>query len=467
MVTVNLLVTFAVPWCIGMAILLTFWRVNKFQDLLIITGAGYFVGFATVTQAFYYFGFDNVIKLFVGALIILVLKSKNTLYVLSNIVLRKYSIGRLKLAFIIIAVCWVLLRMYYIWEEVLLQPLIAWDAWSEHLAKGKVWYYRIYGNKEAGSFPVNNIKIAGFHEFSSNFASLVALWQSIGIGRWDEAYILLPWYFTIISVLLSLLGVINYNQPNVLGSFILVCFILLCPMLNTHMALPGYLDIWIACVISIIVGISSLTENNHKAKQSGIIMVFVLLAVLPVIKYKSGLIWVINICISYLLIYMNKRLVIWLLFCAISALYIIVINEFVLSIDHADTIRVGYSGGILYLLTYAFSLGFDLAGFKLMYQYLFGSSVWNIFWCLFVLVIFLYKPSIKHDRGFMRLALLIMFCELMFFSLTNSSVKELTEHNKTTSLQRGILQLYVPVVYYVACMLSEIVYNKSIEKEYL
>lgn len=133
--------------------------------------------------------------------------------------------------------------------EIAWQPLFPWDAWSQWATKARVWY-------ELGHLAPFVPEDAWLHAGGSAFwdraphyppaIPLLQVWTSMGLGRWDDALMNFPWLLAAVA-----LGLAFYGQARLWGvaplpAMLFTWFLLTLPMLDTHVALAGYADLFMA-----------------------------------------------------------------------------------------------------------------------------------------------------------------------------------------------------------------------------
>src|SRR5699024_3645182 len=121
--------------------------------------------------------------------------------------------------------------------------------------------------------------------------SLISLWVSLALERWDDSLINLPWLFCAIA-----LGLAFYVQlrgwgftllASLLGTYLLFSL----PLLNTHVALAGYADLWLATVYC-LAGMAFLQWlRTGDSRQGGLALLLALAC--PLIN-REGLIWMLT-----------------------------------------------------------------------------------------------------------------------------------------------------------------------------
>lgn len=144
------------------------------------------------------------------------------------------------------------LRALSLGLELAWRPLFPWDAWSAWALRARHWYLSgealrfvpasLWLEHEPG--PLRHSPAAHYPEL----LPALQLWMVSAYGSWHEPVANLPW-----GLLALGLGLMAFGQLCALGLpawlALGVCWALLSlPLLNTHVALAGYADLWVAAV---------------------------------------------------------------------------------------------------------------------------------------------------------------------------------------------------------------------------
>ena len=134
--------------------------------------------------------------------------------------------------------------------EAIWQPLFPWDAWSQWATKARVWY-------ELGHlapFVPPDIWLQGggvYNDSAPHYPPAIPLlqvWTSFGLGRWDDALMNLPWLMGAIALAMAFYGQARQWGIAPLFAMMFTYFLLSLPMLDTHVALAGYADLFMGAV---------------------------------------------------------------------------------------------------------------------------------------------------------------------------------------------------------------------------
>jgi hypothetical protein len=141
------------------------------------------------------------------------------------------------------------LRVTTLGLEILWRPLFPWDATTHWATKARVWFEY----NSLVPFVTKDVWLdmggAGvFTDLHPDYPAAVPLlqvWMNLALGRWDDSLMNLPWLLCLIA-----LGSAFYGQLRVWGTgpvvaMAFVYLLLSLPLLNIHVALAGYADLFL------------------------------------------------------------------------------------------------------------------------------------------------------------------------------------------------------------------------------
>jgi hypothetical protein len=143
----------------------------------------------------------------------------------------------------------IFLRVATLGLEVLWRPLFPWDATMHWATKSRVWYE--YHSMVPFVMNWEWLELGGKGVFTDAHADypatvpLLQVWMSLTLGQWNPSLMNLPWLLCLIA-----LGTAFYGQLRVsgVGPLIAMAFsylLLSMPLLNIHVALAGYADLFL------------------------------------------------------------------------------------------------------------------------------------------------------------------------------------------------------------------------------
>jgi hypothetical protein len=171
-------------------------------------------------------------------------------------------------------------RLATIGLELLWRPLFPWDATMHWATKARVWF-------DAGNivpFVENKewLKVGGKDVFTDHHPDypitipLLQVWMNSATGYWNESLMNLPWLLCLIA-----LGSAFYGQARASGVGLMIAitfgyFLLSMPLINTHVALAGYADLFLgACYCAALMAFHNWTVERQ-LWQAGMALFFAL-----------------------------------------------------------------------------------------------------------------------------------------------------------------------------------------------
>lgn len=158
--------------------------------------------------------------------------------------------------------------------EIIWRPLYPWDAFTCWALPGRHWI-------EQGTLVQDYCQ-------HPQLVSLIQFWPALALGNWDESLVNLPWFCCALGLALAV-----YGQSRALGASplfaLLLCYMLLSlPLLDVHILLAGYADVWLGTCYTLATLAFIRWAWQRDYRQAMLAMGLVLL--LPLIK-ESSLLW--------------------------------------------------------------------------------------------------------------------------------------------------------------------------------
>ncbi|NEX19337.1 hypothetical protein G3480_03245 [Thiorhodococcus mannitoliphagus] len=187
---------------------------------------------------------------------------------------------------------WLCLRALDLTLEVYWRPVLAWDAWTTWLFRARAWaelgeFVPFVSLQDWLSDPANRAYTIDAWAYPDR-VSVIALWSTLGYGAWEETAAKLPWLFCYVALGLGFYGQARIWGCSPLGSLVGVSGLLTLPILNTHVALAGYADLWMATSLG-FASIAFFQWTRNGDRRQGALSLIMLVSALG-LKHE-GVVW--------------------------------------------------------------------------------------------------------------------------------------------------------------------------------
>jgi hypothetical protein len=321
--------------------------------------------------------------------------------------------------------------------ELIARPLFPWDAWAQWATKAKVW--TAMGKMVPFLAPAEWLTQGG-HEAYTDAAShypatvpLFQVWTALGLGRWDEALVNLPWFGLWLALVLAAYGHARAWPLRASAALAVAFGVGSLPFANIHAMLAGYADLPQAAVYT-LAALASITWARTRAAHHAVTAVLCALAC-PFIK-QPGLIWVATLVPAFLVTW-NRRLGLWLVSIGTAAA-LVVLGV----LGRTDVAILGYQPHVDFR-----PVGAPLAANLLLY----GN--WNLlFWFFPIALAFGWRRTVSPEwlPFTLTIASGVVFLLVVFFFTSASAWVE----NQTT-VNRAVLHLAPLMAFFTATLLAE------------
>ncbi len=248
------------PWAIGTAFLLATMKKRQ-GSLLLFLGIGCLLGYFFISGLMHVYvaigRLFNIKEFLLIELAILIILSvpvfRHLIY--SNRTSKYQSAYNLSYPMWAV-IFFVILAMVYqlglAFIDLMSKPLFPWDGWSHWSAKAKIFYYylefpTLYDTKvpfwQFEAISANAVNGANRHPY---FVSVIQTYTALAWGQWSDSIVNLPWLQCGIAMVLTVIGGLRYLGISWLLALFTGYMVLSLPILDTHMSLGSYADIWVA-----------------------------------------------------------------------------------------------------------------------------------------------------------------------------------------------------------------------------
>jgi hypothetical protein len=345
----------------------------------------------------------------------------------------------------------VLLRLAVLVDEAALRPLFAWDAWSAWAVRPKSWillgraddYVPMVDWLAAAPGPARTM-------LAWNYPELVAwieVWFASGAGGWNEPRVNLAWAGALAAFAAALYGhARGLGVPPWLAMALVYALVSL-PLIDAHVALAGYADLWVAVVL----GLALLAWADWLVfRRPGRWLLAVLLAAcLPAIKLE-GAIWLLCFGLLVLLERVPPR---WRRGVLGAAVLLVggalAFGGFTVPVPGVGGIRFAW-GRIDIPGVASYAMQWHPVGAAMLAS-LFTLPNWHLLWYLLPVVVLMRWPALRASAparllgGFVLLQLAALF--VLFFMTSAAAWAE-----DFTSVNRLILQVVPGLFVFLAVL---------------
>ncbi len=188
------------------------------------------------------------------------------------------------------------LHLLPLWQEACQLPTLPWDAWSTWMYKARAWFeqeaFLPFVDPAAAVAQPGREALATLAPHYPNAVPRFAVWVASAQGEWSGMAVRLLW-----PVLWLALGACCYGGLRALGlasaaAAAATAALLSLPLLNHHVALAGYADLWLATLLLMAALRLAAFVRERRRADAALALVFALL--LPTIKLE-GAVWLLGL----------------------------------------------------------------------------------------------------------------------------------------------------------------------------
>ena len=345
----------------------------------------------------------------------------------------------------------VLLRLGLLGMEVAMRPIFPWDAWSAWAVKPKAWI--LLGRADA-YVPMSEWLAQPWAPTRTMLAwkypellAWVEVWFASGAGGWNEPQINFAWLGALTALALAMYGYTRGLGLPAWQAMALTYALVSLPLLDAHVALAGYADLWIAATLGIVV----LGWTRWLVfREPGLALLSAALALcLPSIKLE-GSVWMMGFFAIALMDTIPGR---WRWRIAIGSLSLlalgVILGGFSLLLPGMGHVTVD-SEQVTIAGVATYQLSWHAVGGEML-ESLFTLPNWHLLWYALPLLIALRWRSLLSDCAARWLGGLVMMQFLflfLLFTVTNAAQWA----QDFTSANRLLLQI-VPTAFVFAALL--------------
>jgi len=333
--------------------------------------------------------------------------------------------------------------------EIAWRPVFPWDAWTTWSARAKVWAYAghltPFVDHETWWQSDTTYSLRA-HQYPL-FVSLIQAWVATANGGWSDTLVGLPWLGCGSAILLLL-----YGQARVFGLSrllaLLLCLLLVSiPLLQTHIALAGYADLWQTGFTG---GALIALINAHLRNDRVQLLLGLLMALAGAAVKLEGALWL-GLCVLFaLLLPLSGRRLLGLGLALLMALALLwqLPTNWSLELPLLGTLGVN-EGTLLLPYLGARQLAFYDASIPFLHA-LFLHQSWGLFWYGVALTLahLALRPFTEEKKALGLLLLLVFAALFVIFFLSDSGRWAMNY----TSINRLPLHFVPAILFAIACV---------------
>lgn len=379
---IAIVASIALPWLAGACCVLALQREAERRDLVLAAGYGYLLGALATSlamRALDAVGLRWTVPLIAVQLVALAVAAFGLARPRSLPPLRqrsRASLGRVtalaapqRLVFFA-CLALIVVRLCGLGIELAWRPLLPWDAWAQWATKARVWYeYRqiaAFVDPATWLASGNAMQFVDAHSDYPATVPLLQVWTALCLDRWDESLINMPWLAMLVALGLAFYAQLRRTGAGLAHAMLLSYLLLSIPFIDLHVAVAGYVDIFIAAAYGMAA--MALWQWIRTRDRADAVLALVCALACIVIK-KEGVVWALTL-LPPVLVAINRRigLVVVALLGAAMLIYLL------------------YGPGELNVLGYSLRTQFSNVS-RPMFEHFFEMDNWHLLWYLTLVVI--------------------------------------------------------------------------------
>jgi hypothetical protein len=325
-------------------------------------------------------------------------------------------------------------RLVMLGVEVVLIPLVPYDALAQWATKSRVWY------EYARLVPFVDLtewgKATGAMDFTDAHPEypgtmpLFQVWTALCLGRWDESLVNVPWVAAFASLGIAFYAQLRRLEVGPVMAMFGAYALLSLPFLTVHVALAGLADLFVAIAYGLAAMAMWQWVITRQWSDAGLA---VLMAIVCAAVKQEGSLWVLTL-VPGAVTTLNRR----------AGL------AMVAAVAVAASLYLAFGPSELHLFRYTLRTRFvDVS--EVVYEHLFVMDNWHLLWYAGVAVVVVHARALFGSRlapmTVTMLAAVAFIAVVFFFSTAASGVEEDTLTN------RLVLHIVPAFLYYIALIL--------------
>ena len=345
---------------------------------------------------------------------------------------------------------WIALR------EILLRPTFPWDAWDAWAVKSKTWYLLGHYTPFVSmtdwlAHPTATAHTGIAWAYPATLAWM-QVWFASAAGGWIEPMVNLPWLALWIGLLCG-----HYGQWRALGlrrvpALAAVYVLGALPLLDVHVALAGYADLWLATIFGF--GVLAWLRWIEQRDRGQLAIAIICAVLLPLIKLE-GSVWLLLFACVAGFGALPRR---WRWYAvAVAAIVLgagVAFGHLVLPLLTLGWLHVDH--GVVQVPVFgAQTIGWHGAALDGIVYSLFAQQNWNLLWWLAPLVVLWRWRALRAHDSLRLLGLLLLagIAFLVFLFVFTDAARWAESY---TAINRLVMHMVPAVVSLLALLFRDV-----------
>jgi hypothetical protein len=347
----------------------------------------------------------------------------------------------------------IIIRLAGLGLEILWRPLYPWDSFMNWAPKARVSYElktlapfvdptEWLKQDAQGAYTVYN------HHYPPTIP-LIQLWMALSLGRWDDALINLPWLQCAVALGLGFYGQARAWGAQPLTAVVFTYLLLSMPLLETHVALAGYADLWMAAIYALASMSFVLWLRDRDTRQGAIAL---LLALGCALIKQPGIAWMLTFLPALLVAILPGRWAAGL--AAVTGLAIVALP--MSGGFQADIPRLGTLKDSLSEIVIPHLANYQLRFYPVWISFFeahFVQANWHLFWYMWFAVMLSALPKIS-SIPFVRAVIAQVIAAFSFIILVFFFTDKASDAIDYITINRAVLHMVPMLLFYSLILFS-------------
>jgi hypothetical protein len=312
--------------------------------------------------------------------------------------------------------CLLALLVVHAWlmaDEILLRPMYPWDAWAAWLLKPKAWMLGGHLDAFVGfdawlADASGTLRTAQSWNYPEALGRL-ALWFASAWGEWNAGVVGAIWFALWAALLAGVFGGVRALGLARDRAIVAVYALGSLPLINVHVALAGYADLWIAALIAL--ACLSWLRALETGARGPLVLAALFALLLPAVKLE-GAIWLVLLAGTMLYARMPLRLRrVALVLAPMIGAGVVIAYLLRLPLVAPALDRIGLTADTGVLLAHAPAVIGAAA------QGLFSQYNWHLFWIALLLTLVVRFATLRASPPLRFLGLFLLLGSAFLFAL--------------------------------------------------